>query len=85
MTQQIRRAALSVHLNLSEGASRKSETERRRFFEIARGSLIEIDTAFDIALSLNYLNNEKLNELSELIIMTFKLLTGLIGKSDTKK
>jgi len=82
MTQQIRRAALSIHLNLSEGASRKFEIERRRFFEIARGSLIEIDTAFDIALSLNYLNNEKLNKLSELIIMTFKLLTGLIGKSD---
>lgn len=85
MTQQIRRAALSVHLNLAEGASRKSETERRRFFEIARGSLIEIDTAFDIALSLTYINNEKLNNLSKLIIMTFKLLTGLIGKPDTQK
>lgn len=85
MTQQIRRAALSVHLNLAEGASRKSETERRRFFEIARGSLIEIDTAFDIALSLNYMHNEKVNKLSELIITTFRLLTGLIGKSDSQK
>lgn len=50
MTQQIRRAALSVHLNIAEGCSRKSSTERKRFYEIARGSLIEIDTALDIAI-----------------------------------
>jgi four helix bundle protein len=45
MVQQIRRAALSVHLNIAEGCSRKSATERKRFFEISRGSVIEIDTA----------------------------------------
>lgn len=49
MISQIRRAALSVHLNLSEGASRKSGQERKRYYEIARGSLIEIDAALDIA------------------------------------
>ena len=45
LVQQIRRAALSAHLNLAEGFSRKSEAERRRFFGISRGSLIEIDAA----------------------------------------
>ncbi len=55
MITQIRRAALSVHLNLAEGASRKSEIERKRYFEIARGSMIEIDAALDIANDLGYL------------------------------
>src|SRR6188474_3713900 len=55
MITQIRRAALSVHLNIAEGASRKSEVERKRYYEIARGSLIEIDAAVDIAHGLNYL------------------------------
>ena len=32
IVQQIRIAALSVHLNIAEGCSRKSEAERRRFF-----------------------------------------------------
>jgi len=54
MIQQIRRAALSVHLNVAEGCSRKSLTERRRFYEIARGSVIEIDAAPDIAVNLGY-------------------------------
>ena len=34
MVQQVRRAALSVYLNIAEGCSRKSVTERKRFFEI---------------------------------------------------
>jgi four helix bundle protein len=34
MISQIRRAALSVHLNLSEGASRKSDQERKRYYEV---------------------------------------------------
>ena len=78
MVQQIRRAALSVHLNLAEGASRKSVAERRRFFEISRGSVIEIDTAFGIAFSLEYISMNQMNDLSKLIIITFKLLTGMI-------
>ncbi len=52
MVSQIRRAALSVHLNIAEGASGKSEVERKRYFEISRGSIIEIDTALDIAFEL---------------------------------
>jgi four helix bundle protein len=54
MVQQVRRAALSVVLNIAEGCLRKSETERKRFFEISRGSLIEIDAAFDVANELEY-------------------------------
>lgn len=79
MVQQIRRAALSVHLNIAEGCSRKSEHERKRFFEISRGSIIEIDTAFDIAQALDYLAAQELTLLGRHMISTFKQLTGLIG------
>ena len=53
LVQQIRRAALSVHLNLAEGCSRKSLTERKRFFERSRGSVIEIDTAVGLAFKFS--------------------------------
>jgi four helix bundle protein len=80
MVQQIRRAAVSVHLNLAEGASGKSMAERKRFFEISRGSVIEIDTAIGIAYSLNYVTNDQVKDVRNLIISNFKLLTGLISQ-----
>jgi four helix bundle protein len=78
MVQQIRRAALSVHLNIAEGSSRKSQVERNRYYEIARGSVIEIDAAIGIAHQLSYASLEQLQPLGDSIINTFKLLTGMI-------
>ena len=79
MIQQIRRAALSVHLNIAEGCSRKSATERNRFYEIARGSVIEIDTAFDIAFTLGYTSKEKLADLGTLLVRCFQLISKMIS------
>jgi len=78
LTQQIKRAALSVHLNIAEGSSRKSDTERKRFYEIARGSLIEVDAALDVASDLNYCSVEK-QQLGETIVKSFKYLSALIN------
>ena len=78
MSSQIRRAALSVHLNIAEGASRKSEVERKRYFEISRGSIIEIDAALDIANELKYLDGYDLQHLNLSMVNCFKILTGLI-------
>jgi len=82
MISQIRRAALSVHLNIAEGASRRSETERKRYYEIARGSVIEVDAALDIAKELSYLETCKIDILGKLMVQCFKMLSGMI---DSKK
>jgi len=78
IVHQMRRAALSVHLNIAEGCSRKSEAERKRFFEISRGSLIEVDAAMDIAYNLKYKTEEELKVFGSHLVNTFKQLTGLI-------
>lgn len=78
MISQIRRAALSVHLNIAEGASRKSNAERKRYYEIARGSVIEIDAALDVAQDLSYLQNIQTDKLGTLMITYFKMLSGMI-------
>lgn len=79
MISQIRRAALSVHLNVAEGSSRKSEKERKRYYEIARGSIVEVDTALDIAVSLTYTSKEQLAELGSLMIRCFQMISKLIS------
>jgi four helix bundle protein len=79
MIVQIRRATLSVHLNIAEGCSRKSDTERKRYYEIARGSLIEIDAARDIANELAYVNKIDMAKLGENMVRCFKLLSGMIN------
>jgi four helix bundle protein len=80
MVSQIRRAALSVHLNIAEGCSRRSEAERKRYFEIARGSVIEVDTALGIASNLDFCKIESLSKIETLILNCFKQLSALIGK-----
>jgi four helix bundle protein len=82
MVSQIRRAALSVHLNVAEGASRKSSAERKRFYQIARGSVVEIDAALDIADTLQYLKNTNIAPLGESMVQCFKILSGLINAPD---
>jgi four helix bundle protein len=78
MITQIRRAALSAHLNVAEGSSRKSEVERKRYYEVARGSVIESDAALDVAEDLGYLRNITVEKLGQSMIKCFKLLTGMI-------
>ncbi len=77
---QIKRAALSVHLNIAEGASRRSLSERRRFFEIARGSLVEIDAAPDLSYDLGYLKYLNTEKLGKTMLSCFKLSSGLLKK-----
>jgi len=79
MVQQIRRAALSVKLNLSEGCSRRSQAERKRYFEIARGSLIEIDAALETAFDLSYVKKNELEKTGELMNKCFAMLSKMIG------
>ncbi|PRB05633.1 four helix bundle protein [Chryseobacterium sp. MYb7] len=77
---QIRRASTSVLLNITEGCSRKSELERKRYFEIARGSVIELDSCFDIVIECNYIKIEELTKIGNLIKTAFILLSKMLKK-----
>jgi len=80
LIDQIRRASTSVVLNITEGCSRKSEIERKRYFEISRGSVIELDSCFDIIIECDYIKSEDLQKIGNLIKTTFILLSGMLKK-----
>lgn len=81
LVQQIRRAALSVKLNSAEGASGRSATERKRFWEISRGSVIEIDAAAEAIVDLDYADEMELSELESLLNSCFALLTKMVERT----
>ena len=80
LTSQTRRAATSIPDNIAEGASRKSLTERKRFFEISRSSLVELDTHIEIAKELEYLDKNLLPELENDLNELFAKLSNFIDK-----
>ncbi len=78
ISSQIQRASVSVMLNIAEGSARRSGSERCRYYEIARASLVELDAAIEIAHTLCYFRTVDHPKLEPLIINTFKKLTLLI-------
>ncbi|MFK7602684.1 four helix bundle protein [Deinococcus sp. SM5_A1] len=65
LTNQMRRAAVSVSLNIAEGRGRGTDREFIRFLMISRGSLFEVVSASQIAHRLNYLDTDGLNILRQ--------------------
>lgn len=64
LTNQIRRAAVSVSLNIAEGTSRNSLKEQSRFSEVAYGSLLEVYCSLLIAKDLGYIDENDLSGVS---------------------
>lgn len=77
----MRRAAISIPSNISEGAARPSAKERRRFYQIARASLVELDTQLEIAHKLKYLREEDITEIDEKMNHAFAMLSNMIKKT----
>ena len=63
LTSQMRRAAVSVPSNIAEGKGHRSDPEFVRFLFHARGSLLELQTQLLIARRLQYLSEERVEEL----------------------
>ncbi len=58
ISEQLKRAAVSVASNIAEGAGRNSAIDFKRFLSIANGSLFEVDTQLEICLRLGLIDHE---------------------------
>ncbi len=74
LTSQLRRAALSIPLNIAEGSTRNSSKDFLHFLNIAEGSLAECSTLIKIAGDLGYLTVEKSKDLLGPVISIHHML-----------
>jgi four helix bundle protein len=79
ITNQLRRASVSVVCNIAEGSARKSALDRKRFYEISRSSLVEIDSLMEICKDMESVNNDEFNKIGGSIELIFKKLSKLIS------
>lgn len=80
LCDQLRRAVISVPSNVAEGLGRYSMKEQVHFFEIAYGSLREVDCQLDVACDLGYVKEDEITEVAELINYLSALISGLRRK-----
>ena len=78
LSNQLRRAAISVMSNIAEGKGRLSDKDSLRFFGNARGSLFEIESQIDIAERLRYISAVDARAIRSQTSEVGKLLNGLI-------
>ncbi len=80
LTNQIRRASVSITSNIAEGFSRHSYKEKIQFYYIALGSVTEVQNQILIAKDISYVTPDDFNSVATLSITANKLINGMIKK-----
>jgi len=80
LSNQMRRAAVSIPSNIAEGSVRNHTKEYVQFLYISLSSCAELDTQLIIANKRNYITKQELEELSEEINHEVRMLVALINK-----
>jgi four helix bundle protein len=80
LTNQIRRAVVSIPSNIAEGNGRHTPQEYIRFLSIARGSKSEVETQLEICIRLKYIDKDQANKTLGLCEEIGKMLNSMIQK-----
>ena len=80
LSDQMRRAAVSIPSNIAEGQQRRSTKEFIQFLSISKGSCAELETQLYLCYKVGYLNKAQLKNVLELVREVGRMLNGLISK-----
>lgn len=85
ITDQMRRAVVSLTSNITEGFSRKSSKEKNRFYYVAQASLVELQNQLIISRDVGYLSESEFRIIADQSVIANKLLNGLLKATKDKK
>ena len=80
LCDQLRRAVISIPSNIAEGSGRTSSKDQAHLFEMAFGSLMEVNCQTDIACDLGYITREDVGNIEKHVRAIASLLSGLRSK-----
>lgn len=80
LTNQIRRAAVSIPSNIAEGFGRNSKNDFKRFLQISISSVFEVQTQLEIARNLQFLSEDEYKIVFDLTREVEAMLSALIRK-----
>lgn len=75
LAEQIKRAGTSIVLNIAEGSSRKTAKDFDHFLMIALGSLIEVEAALDLCVSLEYFTDVDVADVNRQVLVLSKKIS----------
>ncbi len=78
LTDQMRRASISITSNIAEGFTRQGIKEKVQFYLMAKGSLTELQSQLYVARDVGYINSIEFEGIIRQTVIVHKLLTGLI-------
>ena len=79
LTSQMRRSAVSIPSNISEGRRRGSRKDYHQFLIVAYASGAELETQIEIAKRLSFGNNSEYNEVNSLLVEVMKMLNKMLS------
>jgi len=85
LSDQMRRAVVSITSNIAEGFSRKSAKEKYQFYSMAKASLTELQNQLLITRDVGYMDKVSFSEIAGQSISVNKLLCGLLKSTREKR
>lgn len=85
LTSQMRRCSISIPSNIAEGYGRRGKEDYCRFLNIAMSSLFELQTQYEIASNLNYIEKDVFKKSYENTQGLERMLSSYIRKVETSK